>query len=438
MAARPGVAVRVEAATAIAAVRSGGRSLRAALAEVLPRLADARDRALCEAIVFAACRWLPRYEAVLAQLLDKALPARHARIHALLLAGLAQLDALQLPAHASLDATAEAARTLRAPALVGLVNALLRRFLREGAALLQRLAHEDPVVASAHPVWLLERLQHDWPRHWPAIVEANNRQAPLWLRVHAQRVGREAYRQRLAAAGIAAEPLAHWPQALRLDAAPAPTSLPGWDAGLVAVQDAAAQIVPALLALAPGQRVLDACAAPGGKTAALLEAEPALRLLALDNAPARLARLRSGLARLGHAPAMQCADAARPQDWWDGQPFDRILLDVPCSATGIIRRQPDVKWHRRAADIPALAAQQAILLDALWPLLAPGGQLLYTTCSVLTEENAGSVAGFLARTPDARPLALPDWLGHAAGPGRQRLPGEAGMDGFYYALLGKD
>ena len=438
MAARPGVAVRQQAAAAIAAIRFHGRSLRAALAEVLPAIRDPRDRALCEAIVFAACRWLPRYEALLGALLAKPLPSRHANVHALLLCGIAQLDALQLPAHASIDATAEVARSLRAPALVGVVNAVLRRFQREGAALVERLAKADPVVASAHPAWLLQRLQQDWPQQWEAIVAANNRQAPLWLRVQAQRSGRDAYRARLAEAGIEAAIEPHWPQALRLDAAPVPTALPGWAEGLIAVQDAAAQIVPWLLDLSPGQRVLDACAAPGGKTAAMLEAEPGLQLLALDNSPSRLVRMREGLVRLGHTPHSVCADAAGTAGWWDGLPFDRILLDVPCSASGIIRRQPDVKWHRRADDIPALQAQQAALLDALWPLLARGGRLLYTTCSVLAAENRGSVEAFLARTPDAGALALPDWLGHPAGPGRQRLPGEAGMDGFFYAVLGKD
>ena len=433
----PGVLVRRLAAEALCEVRDRGRSLRAVLPAAMARLSDARDRALLEAMLFQSCRWLPRYQAILGQLLARPLPLRQARIEALLVIGLAQLDALALPAHAAISSTAEVARDWRQPAMVGLVNAILRRWLREGAALAARLA-DQPVFTLAHPDWLVQRVRADWPEQAEAIFAANNRPAPLWLRLHPAAGGSAAYLQRLSADGIvASQGPEGWPQALRLDAPLPPERLPGWASGQIAVQDAAAQAVAGLLPLRPGMRVLDACAAPGGKSAALLEAEPGLDLLALDQDPRRLQRMREGLARQRHAPSMRVADASRPSDWWDGRPFELILLDVPCSATGVIRRQPDIKLHRREADIAALVGLQRALLDACWPLLAPGGTLLYTTCSLLREENAAQVDDFLGRQPQARPLALPARLGHPCGSGRQRLPGEQDMDGFFYAALAR-
>ena len=433
----PGVAVRQLAAEALAEVVGDGRSLRAVLPARLSKLADVRDRALLEAILFGACRWLPRYLALLGRLLERPLPARQRRIEALLLVGLAQLDALGLPAHAAIASSAEVARSWKQPGMVGLVNAVLRRFQREKADLLSSL-DADPEARHAHPAWLITQLRRDWPQHAEAILEANNRPGPMWLRLHPAAGARSDYLDVLAAAGIAARPgAAGWEQAICLDTPQPPDSLPGWAEGRLAVQDAAAQAVSTLVALRPGMRVLDACSAPGGKAAALLEQQPALDLLALDRDPARVERMRQGLQRQGHAPRVLCADAREPAAWSDGEPFDLILLDVPCSATGVIRRQPDIKIHRSQADIAALLEIQAALLDAAWPLLAAGGQLLYTTCSVLRAENADQVEGFLARHPEARALALPERLGHPCGPGRQRLPGEQDMDGFFYAALAR-
>jgi 16S rRNA (cytosine967-C5)-methyltransferase len=431
-----GAEVRAAAARVLSRIRFDRQSLKTALPAERDGLSDSRDRALCEAIVFAGCRFMPRYELLLGRLLQRPLPRTARAVHGLLLAGLAQLDALGLPGYAALDATAEAARRLRQPRLVGLVNAVLRRYQREHAALGEALADDD-VFVHAHPRWLLDALRAAWPDDWPAIVAANNREAPLWLRVNRRRSDPADYRERLAATGLQAHTDPALPAALCLSRSLALTALPGWDAGEVSIQDGAAQFCTAALDARPGQRVLDACAAPGGKAAALLEGVDGIELVALDRNAARLQRVAQTLARVGVEARLQVADAADADAWWDGRPFDRILIDAPCSATGVIRRQPDIRWHRRAADIAAHAGEQARLLDALWPLLAPGGRLVYATCSVLPDENARQIDAFLARHRDAEPIELGAEFGRIAGHGRQRLPGERDMDGFYVAALAK-
>jgi 16S rRNA (cytosine967-C5)-methyltransferase len=432
----PGAAVRAAAARAIRAVRFDGQSLRPALATAIAPLADARDRALCEAICFEACRWALRYESWLAAMMPRPLPPSLRDVHALLLAGLAQLDAMALAPYAAISASAGAARDLRHPRHVGLVNALLRRFVRERDALL-RTAEQDATVRHAHPDWLVQALRRDWGDAAESILQQNNIPGPLWLRANARRIDAATLRARLAQAGIEAEPVAFAPEALRLAAGPAPTRLPGWDEGEFAVQDLAPQLSAPALGARPGERVLDACAAPGGKAAHLLERVPGVDLLALDLDPVRLERVQAALQRLGLAAQLRVADAAQPESWWDGRPFDRILLDAPCSGTGVIRRQPDIKLHRRGADIAASCAQQARLLDALWPMLRPGGRLVYATCSVLKDENERQIDAFLARTDDAVALPLAPHYGRVSGAGAQRLPGEDGGDGFFHAALEK-
>ena len=434
---KTGAPARAAAARAIDAVVHEGRSLKAVLGEVLADIPDVRDRALVEAICFHALRHLRRYRHALAQWMDKPLPAREHLVESLLLAGLAQLDALALPAHAAVSATAEAARLLRRPAFVGLVNALLRRTSREPWPV-----SDDPAIAHSYPDWLVARLREDWPDDIDELLAAGNRIAPLWLRVNARLTGRAAYAQRLQDADVAAH-APDWPaHALRLDQGAAPEQLPGWADGLVSVQDAAAQLAAAALAPRNGERVLDACCAPGGKSAAMLEMAD-IELIALDNDAKRLSRVEAALLRLRllnrvtPRPLLRMADAGDPDAWWDGKPFDAVLLDVPCSATGIVRRQPDIKWHRRESDIAALNAKQDQLLDATWRVLRHGGRLLYTTCSILRAENSGRIAAFLARTADATEIPLDAHYGRAAHPGRQRMPGEEGMDGFFYALLSK-
>lgn len=433
--AEPGAAVRAAAARVLVAIRFDGKSLKAALPRDRDPLPDPRDRALCEAIVYTACRWLPRYERLLGRLLERPLPNSARPVHGLLLAGLAQLDGLELPAYAAIGASAEAARDLRLPRLVGLVNAVLRRYQREREALHAALA-DDEVFVHAHPAWLLDALRRAWPDDWPAIVAANNREAPLWLRINQRRIAAEAYDRLLREAGIEAEPLAGLPMARRLAGSLPAEQLPGWAEGLVSVQDAAAQRCALALEARAGERVLDACAAPGGKAAALLEAVD-VELVAVDRDQARLDRVGQTLARLGRDATLVCANAAKPAGWWDGCLFDRILIDAPCSATGVIRRQPDIRWHRRAADIAELAAEQRRLLQGLWPLLRPGGRLVYATCSVLPDENARPIDAFLARHDDAVAVDLGADYGRPAGAGRQRLPGEQDLDGFFYAALQK-
>jgi 16S rRNA (cytosine967-C5)-methyltransferase len=432
----PGVPARVAAARVLDAVLHRGRSLKAELASALPALADPRDRALVEAIVFAALRQRTRYDAALAAWMPKPPGRRDAPLRAVLMVGLAQLDALALPAHAAVAATVDATRALGRAHQAGLVNALLRRALREP------LPAGDP--AAAWPAWLLQRLRIDWPDAVDAIVDASQQPAPLWVRINRQRSSPDACLARLQDSRIAA---AHDPclaDGLRIDAPVPVSALPGFADGELSVQDGSAQLVADALAPARGARVLDACAAPGGKAAHLLERDPSLRLTALDVDGGRLARVRATLDRLalGATTALRIADAADVGAWWDGRPFDAILLDAPCSATGIVRRQPDILLHRREADIAALVRTQAALLDALWPTLASGGVLLYATCSILRDENDRQVAAFLARTPSAAIATLDARFGRpvpdaGGGHGHQRLPGEDGMDGFFYARLRK-
>ena len=436
MSAAPGAALRALAARSLVAVLAEGRSLKAELAEVLPQIADPRDRALFEAICFSVLRHRRRYDFVLSKWLARPLRDRDYIVHCLLLCGLAQLDELKLSAHAAVGATAEAARDIGRAPMVGLINALLRRATRE-----ELPSCDAREVASSHPDWLVAALAEDWPDDVDTILANNNQPAPLWLRVNARQLSREAYLKLLHNAGGAATAPEFPAQALRIDTRMSPESLPGWRAGSVLVQDAAAQLAVEAMALQPHERVLDACAAPGGKcaqVAALLNEHGSL--LALDVDERRLRKVRATLKRLQlEAPniSLKAADAMRPVHWAEGQTFDAILLDAPCSATGIIRRQPDVKWHRRGEDMPALVAQQAQMLDALWTVLAPGGRLLYATCSILKSENAQQVDAFLQRTPDARAMPLDARYGRVSGAGCQRLPGDEGMDGFFYALLAK-
>ncbi|MEO8366373.1 MAG: 16S rRNA (cytosine(967)-C(5))-methyltransferase RsmB [Pseudoxanthomonas sp.] len=427
--AAPGVATRVLAARVLDAVINRGRSLKGELATALIPLSDSRDRALIEAICFSALRQRARYDAALQLWLQKPLGEKDGDLRVLLLVGFAQLDAMGLPAHAALSATVEAARVLGRPHQAGMVNALLRRATREG------FPESDP--AAAWPAWLRKKINLEWGDHAASIFEASAHPAPLWLRVNRSKGTRDAYASRLQVVGIASTADENLADALRIDSPVAVSALPGFAEGDVSVQDGSAQQVADALAPAPGARVLDACAAPGGKAAHLLERDPLLRLLALDVDSRRLRRVRETSQRLGVEAEFRAADAGDLASWWDGEPFDAVLLDAPCSATGIVRRQPDVLLHRRPEDLIALVALQARLLDALWKVVKPDGVLLYATCSILKDENENQLASFLARTADAQADALGTGYGHAAGQGRQRLPGEGGMDGFFYARLRK-
>jgi len=432
----PGAAVRAEAARALARVVFDGVSLRRVLADANPRIADPRDRALLAASLFEASRWWLRHDAAFASLMDKPLPPKARDARALLVVAAVQIDVLGLADYAVVAPSVEAMRLLGLAQYAGLANALLRRYARERAAIGARL-DQDAVTRSAHPRWLIDALARDWPERLTAILDANNSEAALTLRVNRRRSTRDALLERLHADGVAAVAHAGLADAIVLAESSDVTRLPGYAEGAFSVQDGAAQRVADLLDAADGQRVLDACAAPGGKSAHLLERAD-LDLVALDSDPARLPRVRENLGRLGLAATIVAGDAMTPAAWWDGRVFQRILIDAPCSASGIVRRQPDIKLHRRAGDIAPLARSQRAIVEALWPLLAPAGRLLYATCSVLRAENEAVLAGFLADHDDARALPLPGHCGHAAGVGRQNLPGEGGMDGFYYALLEKN
>ncbi len=431
----PGAASRADAARILARVVFDGVSLRGAFDARAARSTDPRDRALLAASLFATSRWWLRFDAVLARLMDRALPSKAREIHALLVLGFVQIDVMRMPEYAVVAACVDAARLLGQPRLAGLVNAVLRRYLREREALLAEL-DRDPVTRHAHPRWLIERLAADWPEDVEAILAANNCEASLTFRVNRRRADRESLIGRLQAAGVQAVAHAQLADAIVLSESTDVSRLPGFVEGHFSVQDGAAQRVADLLDLRDGLRVLDACAAPGGKSAHALERAD-IDLVALDSDAGRLPRVRENLARLGLAANVLHGDAGHPQNWWDGQLFDRILLDAPCSATGIIRRQPDIKLHRRHGDILPLAGVQARLAAALWPMLAPGGLLLYATCSVLRAENEAVIDGFLGAHSDARVRPLPEACGHAAGEGRQNLPGNEGMDGFYYARVEK-
>ncbi len=424
---------RARASEAVFRVAQLGRSLDGG-DDAFLRLADPRDRALAREIAYGAIRWHGRLTAIAAQLLARPADELDPHVLCLLLVGLYQLEYTRIPPHACVATTLAAAELCGKGRAKGLLNAVLRRFLRERAAVLDTLTDLPDVVA--HPRWLLDDLREAWPQDWEAIVAANNHKPPMVLRVNLERLSRDAYLERLHSLGIVATASAIAPAAVLLDKARPVERLPGFAEGLVSVQDAGAQLAAPAMALAPGLRVLDACAAPGGKTAHMLEIEPRLQeMVAVDVDAGRVARVRATLARLGQSATVIVADAAEPAAWWDGRPFERILLDTPCSGSGVIRRHPDIKLLRRREDVSGFARRQAALLDGVWPLLSHGGRLLYVTCSILPAENEIQMQRFLERHGDARELTLDPDLGRAGPIGRVRLPGIDGTDGFYYACL---
>ncbi len=428
--------VRVVAARSLGRVLGESRSLRAVLPPVLPSLTPP-DQRLLQELCYGTLRWYPRLQRLLDRLLTRPLKAGEQELQALLLTSLYQFLYLRVPEYAAVSEAVTATRSLHKPWAAGLVNAVMRRLQRSQTALLQELAQDD-VFSTAHPAWLLEQLRLDWPQDWRAIVDANNARPPLGLRVNLARTTRAAYLQRLREAGAEAKAAVFSPAGIMLTQPRAVDELPGFQDGLVSVQDPAAQLAAGLLELQPGQRVLDACAAPGGKTCHLLESEPQLgHLLALDLDAERLRRVQENLQRLGLQASTVVGEVARPEAWWDDVPYDRILLDAPCSGTGVIRRHPDIKVLRRAADVAPLASRQRAMLAKLWPLLAPGGILIYATCSILKRENSLVVQDFLADHTDARERPILAAWGRPERFGRQILPGEHDMDGFYYASLEK-
>lgn len=409
------------------------------LATLLERPNDnAQDFPLLQEICFGTCRWYFLLDAVLSQLLEKPLKAKDQDVRCLLLCGLYQLHGMRVPEYAVVNETVAATLVLKKQWAKGLVNAVLRSFLRDSETLLARAMKSDAARLS-HTEWFMQAMQQAWPEHWQAILEANNQHPPMTLRVNLARVSRQDYLDRLALAQCMARPGALGESSVYLEHAQPVTALPGFAEGLASVQDEASQLIPDLLDLAPGISLLDACAAPGGKTCHLLErGVPFARLVAMDNDARRLERVQQNLDRLQLQATLVCADAAEPSSWWDGQHFDRILLDAPCSATGIIRRHPDIKLLRQQDQVRALQKEQLRLLGALWPCLKPGGLLLYSTCSVLPSENADVIGLFVAQQGDAKHEEIPVAWGVECAHGRQLLPDAAGHDGFYFARLRKN
>ncbi|SHF32867.1 16S rRNA (cytosine967-C5)-methyltransferase [Microbulbifer donghaiensis] len=429
--------VRALAAQVLASLLDG----RGSLARLLPRAeerVDERDRALLRELCYGGARTAPRLQLLAGKLLRK--PPADIEVEALILLGLYQLEYTRIPDHAAISATVNAARTLKLDRATGVINGVLRNAQRSREQL-QRKLSGNPQFSSMHPAWLQQRIKAAWPDAAADIFRANNANPPMTLRVNGARVSRDDYLQQLKAANIAAQPCTISPVGITLAAACAVSELPGFAEGLVSVQDESAQLSALLLAPAAEDRVLDACAAPGGKSCHLLEQQPSVHLSALDIDEERLDRVAENLARIGCDAELICADAAESDAWWDGQPFDCILLDAPCSATGVIRRNPDIKLLRREEDIAELAQLQGRILRAMWQILKPGGKLLYATCSVLPAENSEVVAAFVAETEDASDntpqlLGGEPW-GKPQAAGIQLFPRPDGGDGFYYALLSK-
>lgn len=426
---------RHEALAAVVGVIKNGRSLDVLLSAADVRLTDERDRRFCRALAFGVLRHHRWLQAQVSALLERPLRTRDQDVSLLIELGIYQLACLSMPPHAAVGETVAVTRPLGKRWAAKVVNATLRRFQREGVV--SELGLESPAIEYSLPDWLYAQIQLDWPEACSAVLAAQNARAPMLLRANLRRSTTAELQARLAEIEVTSEPVADLPAALALAVPVAPARLPGFAEGHFSVQDGAAQLAAPLLALKPGQRVLDACAAPGGKTAHCLELAD-VKMVALDTDADRLARVDETLSRLGLSAQLISADAGNPQTWWDGKPFERILLDAPCSGTGVIRRHPDIKWLRRPTDPAQLAAGQRRLLAQLWPLLAPGGQLVYCTCSILKQENEAVIADFVQDQDDVtiQPLALP--FGRALRYGWQILPGEGNCDGFYYACLRKD
>ena len=424
---------RLIAARALSRVLQDGQSLTAVLESALKAVESGKDRAFIQALCYGVCRTYHRLDFILSELLDK--PLKDQDVKALALVGLYQLKYMRVKPHAAVSETVLAAR--KKPWAKALINALLRSYLREQESLEQK-ADKVQHAAVSHPDWLIKRIEADWPQQAQQILLENNQQPPMALRVNLARISRDQYLQLLSEQGIEAVSVDFCPSAIILDKPVAVDLLPGFAEGLVSVQDTAAQLAAGLLDVQPGHRVLDVCAAPGGKTAHILEHQPQLKeLVAVDVDESRLQRVSETLQRLKLPATLVVGDAANPQEWWDDQLFDRILLDAPCSALGVIRRHPDIKLLRRAEDIEPLQALQKNILNAVWPLLAPGGIMLYATCSILKQENEQQIDAFLAEHPDAVELPIDAAWGFAGSHGRQIMTGESAMDGFYYARLGK-
>lgn len=424
--------VRLAATKVVSRVVSG-ESLNQALPSLQATLSK-KDQPLLAELCYGTLRYYFRLDGWLSQLVEKPLKAKEKDVHSLILVGLYQLFYTRIPAHAAIGETVQVTRTLGKAWARGLVNGVLRSAQRQSDEL-HAMLDTDDVCATAHPPWLLGKIRKAWPDHWQRITEANNQSPPMTLRVNEQHILRDRYRKKLLDACIQSTSSSTAPQAITLSKATGVELLPGFSEGVVSVQDESAQLAGTLLSTKPGDRVLDACCAPGGKTCHLLELNNDIELQALDVDEKRLSRVQENLDRIGLKAKLMSGDGCEPEQWWDGELYDHILLDAPCSATGVIRRHPDIKLLRKPEDIDALAELQKNILSSMWSLLKPGGTLLYATCSIMPAENSKQVEAFLTSQGDAELITIDAQWGEDTGFGRQIFPGVG--DGFFYSLIRK-
>ncbi|GAC12702.1 ribosomal RNA small subunit methyltransferase B [Aliiglaciecola lipolytica E3] len=423
--------LRPDAAKVLFQILENGQSARECLPKIQENYSD-KDKAWLQEMVYGVLRHLPVLQSWLRILLDKPLKNKYKVAEHLIMLGFYQLAFTRVSTHAAVSETVAATRQLKVEPLKGLVNALLRNFIRQE---LDKQDIKEPQVRSGLPKWLFKRLQAAYPDQLEALCEEMQQRPPIWLRVNRQVIDKDKYLALLDEQGVACELSSEHSDGLILQKSQDITQLPGYQQGMFAVQDGAAQLAAAYLNAQEGDLVLDCCAAPGGKTCHILERQPNLsKCIALDIDDSRLDRVRENLSRLNLKADLVAADATQTESWWDGVLFDRILLDAPCSATGVIRRHPDIKWLRKNADIDTLVTLQRQILDTMWRILKPGGTLLYATCSILPEENYLQINAFLQNNPDASLIPVCNETENA-NPGRQILPGEKQMDGFYYARL---
>lgn len=428
-----GIQVRVSAARVLAAVIAEGRSLDRCLATAMADVNE-RDKPLLRELCFGTVRGFFRYDGLIQPLLKKPFKRKDTDVLALLFLGCHQLLAMRIADHAAVATVVECSRAIGKPWASGLINAVLRSVQRRHDELQARL----PAAAAAGlPDWLYQMIQAEWPEDLKQIINAGNAHPPMYIRVNPANHTGVQYRELLLEHGLESMAVMQSSQALRLEAPVNVELLPGFEQGWVSVQDASAQLAAELLDPNADHRVLDACAAPGGKSCNLLECYPNINLTCLDNDPERLLLVEDNLARLSLSASILTGDASDPDSWWDGNQFDRILVDAPCTGTGVIRRHPDIKLLRQKQDIEKLSRLQSQILSRLWPLLSPGGVLLYATCSIMPVENSSVVERFLNTTPDARELEIESTWGRKQPVGRQILPNIDGGDGFFYARVTK-
>ncbi len=420
--------LRSLAAQAVEQVVEKGQSLSAVLPLLQQKVSD-KDRALLQELCFGVLRTLPQLEWFIGKLMSRPMTGKNRTVHYLVMVGLYQLVYTRIPAHAALAETVEGAVAVKRMQFKGLINGVLRQFQRQQEELIAE--SETQAIRWLHPSWLLKRIQQAYPENWQTIVEANNQRPPMWLRVNRQYHSRDNWLALLQEAGYNGQTHPDYPDAVLLETPLPVSALPGFEEGWVTVQDASAQGCITFLAPQNGESILDLCAAPGGKTTHILEAAPKATVMAVDVDPQRLKRVHENLTRLNMQAEVKCGDGRYPEHWCGEQTFDRILLDAPCSATGVVRRHPDIKWLRRDADIADLAALQSEILKAIWPRLKSGGTMVYATCSIMPEENSQQIAAFLARHQDAQLVET----GTHEHPGKQNLPAADTGDGFYYAKL---